>query len=384
MAAPVFSDEGVVAILDASTGSLLREVTTGDLRRAVPDASLFVDESLHLHGDDLVVTTESHAFLLDPRTGEVVRSREIPPHAPSSIALGDGRIAFPAGPDSSLVLDPWAGRARRENGAILGASQDGRHVLTSITTETASGVESSLVQLRDAGWRRRGPAWRVRRLRTGSAVPAGGPRGRRGAGRGAGGRYDIRTGALVRVLPGHSGALMQMALAGPERDLIWTAGRDGTAVAFDLSGRRGVLRRLPVDVVAGTGAAAAGRALMVNTYDTELNTASVIDLGTGKDLFGEIQPVTSCTCQAAQSAITPDGRRGLVAVVEFTEDFQPVTDHGRVAVIDTSTGALLRTIETPWEASRPRRHPGRRPRAGQRQQWLGAVRRGFWRPRLDP
>ncbi len=43
----------------------------------------------------------------------------------------------------------------------------------------------------------------------------------------------------------HSGALLQMVVAGPEADMIWTAGRDGNAVALDLRSAQGILRRLP-------------------------------------------------------------------------------------------------------------------------------------------
>ena len=44
--------------------------------------------------------------------------------------------------------------------------------------------------------------------------------------------------SVVHELDGHSGTIMDAYFAGPNRDLVWTAGRDGTAVAFDLSGAR--------------------------------------------------------------------------------------------------------------------------------------------------
>ena len=52
---------------------------------------------------------------------------------------------------------------------------------------------------------------------------------------------DTRTGQLLRDLHGHNGAITDIVFAGPNGDLLWTAGRDGTAIAWDLSGLRGVL-----------------------------------------------------------------------------------------------------------------------------------------------
>ena len=52
--------------------------------------------------------------------------------------------------------------------------------------------------------------------------------------------HDARTLAFSRTLEGHSGVVLGIELAGPARGLLWTAGRDGTAVGFDLTGTRGV------------------------------------------------------------------------------------------------------------------------------------------------
>ena len=382
LAAPVFSDDGVVAFLDPGTGSVLREVTVDDLRRAEPDTSPYVDESLHLIDEDLVVTTESHVFIVEPGTGDVVRSRAIPSHSPFSVGLGDGRIAFSAEPDASLVLDPSTGETRRERGAILGASEDGRRLLTSVLTETASGVETTLVQVRDARWRRSGPAWRVVGYARGALFLPGGREV-------AVAReeelevYEVRTGALVRSLPGHSGALLQMTLAGPDRDLIWTAGRDGTAVAFDLSGTRGVLRRLPVDLVAGTGAAAAGRAVMVNCYESELNTASVIDLATGR---GPVRraPAGHLVHLPARPGRHHPGRQAGAGGRHRVHRGIPARDRPWPRRgdrhRDRRTGPHHRHS---LGGVRRRRHPGRGARARQREQWLGAVRRRVRRAPLD-
>ena len=163
--------------------------------------------------------------------------------------------------------------------------------------------------------------------------------------------FDLRSAGLRREVHAHSGALMQMVRAGPEEDMIWTAGRDGNAVALDLGGTQGVLRRLPGNLKGNTAAAAAGVAAVSNVYDTQLNTLSILDLRTGKDRFGEWQPLKTCRCQPSQTAITRDGSLALVAVAEFGEDLELVTHRGRVLVIDTATGSTVRTISTPWDAT---------------------------------
>ena len=56
---------------------------------------------------------------------------------------------------------------------------------------------------------------------------------------------DPATMQLSGRTSGHSGAVMDARFAGPDRDLVWTAGRDGTAVAFDLSGRRTPIATTP-------------------------------------------------------------------------------------------------------------------------------------------
>ena len=82
----------------------------------------------------------------------------------------------------------------------------------------------------------------------------------------------------------------------------------------------------------------------------DLNTARILDLEEGRDLFGELQPFTDCVCQIGHTAITPDGRLALAGVFEWTDDYsEAITDRGRVVAWDTDTGELTRTIDIPWE-----------------------------------
>ena len=143
--------------------------------------------------------------------------------------------------------------------------------------------------------------------------------------------HDAATLAYSRTLEGHSGEVLGLALAGPGRGLLWTAGQDGTAVAFDLTGTRGVLRTVEMDVAAGVGTAAGDRAVLTPWYEAALNTARILDLEKGRDLFGELQPFTDCVCQIGHTAITPDGRLALAGIFHWTDDYSTaITDRGRV------------------------------------------------------
>ena len=352
IAAPVLGDpEGtVLAVLDAASGAVLHEVTGPDLRRVQPDTSPWVDESALVLDDDIVLSTESHLFVVDPGDGRVVRARRIPSHTPFALDFPEGRVAYQDESGSTIVVNLRTGGAQRREGAAVGVSDDGRHIVTSTTTSDASGVETSELQLRDERWRPLSDPWRTPGF-VRSALFIDGGRGLAVAVDESLLVFDVRSRGLRREVHAHSGALLDMVVADRDDDLIWTAGRDGNAVALDLRSTQGVLRRLPTNLKGNTAAAAGGVAVVSNYYDTQLNTLSILDLRTGEDRFGEWQPLETCECQPAQTAITPDGRLALVTVAEFGEDFELVTDRGRVLVVDTTTGDTLRTITTPWEAS---------------------------------
>ena len=172
--------------------------------------------------------------------------------------------------------------------------------------------------------------------------------------------HDAATLAYSRTLEGHSGEVLGLALAGPARGLLWTAGQDGTAVAFDLTGTRGVLRTLDMDVAAGVGTAAGDRAVLTPWYEAALNTARILDLDKGRDLFGELQPFTDCVCQIGHTAITPDGRLALAGIFEWTDDYSTaITDRGRVVGWDADTGEVTTIIDIPWEFPWPPGSPSR-------------------------
>ena len=107
---------------------------------------------------------------------------------------------------------------------------------------------------------------------------------------------------------------------------------------------------IDMDVPAGAGTAAGDRAVVTPWYEAALNTARILDLEKGRDLFGELQPFTDCVCQIGHTAITPDGSLALAGILHWTDDYSTaITDGGRVVVWDTDSGDLTRTIHIPWE-----------------------------------
>ncbi|MGZ8738406.1 MAG: nSTAND1 domain-containing NTPase [Nocardioides sp.] len=351
LAVPLIGDPEslAMAVIDAGTGEVRHEVVVADLAAQQPDTSPWVDESAHRLGDEIVITTQTHAFLVDPETGAVVRSMPFGSHSPYSWGLGGGRIAAQTDdPRRTRVLDLRTGRQGVRPGSIVGADAGGNRLITSVTRTADGGDESSYLQLRDAAWR---PVGGVRRVDGRVAEAAFLPGQEVAVARDeVVDLHDARTLGFVRTLEGHSGVVLGIELGGPAGDLLWTAGRDGTAVGFDLSGVRGVLRTNSLDVAADAAAAAAGRAAVTERYETELNTARILDLEAGRDLYGELQPFTDCVCQIGHTAITPDGKLALAGVFEWTDDFSTaITDRGRVVGWDTDTGTLTHTIDIPWE-----------------------------------
>ena len=69
---------------------------------------------------------------------------------------------------------------------------------------------------------------------------------------------DPDTMRLGREAAGHSGAVMDARFAGPDGDMVWTAGRDGTAIGFDLSGRRTPIATRPANPSRTSGDSSVG------------------------------------------------------------------------------------------------------------------------------
>lgn len=160
---------------------------------------------------------------------------------------------------------------------------------------------------------------------------------------------DARTGALRRTFEGHSGSVMQARVAGSSHDLIWTAGRDGTTVAFDLSGTRGTIRprAVPSPKNFNVGEAVGDVAVGIGSHADRWNPAHLVNVATGADLHGEL-PFGDCPgdCQVAATAMSPDAATAYGSV-EYIVDMGP-GDRGVVVAWDVATGEHQATWPTPW------------------------------------
>ena len=299
-----------------------------DLEGAGPGASEWAGGGGMRADGRYVVGTETHAITVDPDTGAVVESFEWP------AALGDtgmfrvwpdGRLSRDAVGDpaqtTGIIVDP----SRPElgnlevDGVPFAFSADGSRVV--LIRPVEGGTDVRVAATSDPG---RASPW----VRVSAEVneAAWSPDGERVVVATDDGiqLLDPDTMGLGAELDGHSGAVMAARFAGPEGDMVWTAGLDGTAIGFDLSGRRTPIATRPADPDPFTGHASAGTARGVYLDVAEqqaANTAHVIDLATGQDLGELVHDVPGTTSgwpigaefQATGVAITADGRTALVS-----------------------------------------------------------------------
>ncbi|HEX4976535.1 MAG TPA: BTAD domain-containing putative transcriptional regulator, partial [Nocardioides sp.] len=305
--AVLFSEGLVGAMFDGATGRELWRVTDEDvLARTGPDGSPYVWHQAGLLDDGtLRLSTETHVVTLDPRRGTVLDTVPFPepmPYTETSQVWPDGRVSFSFG-DTGSVFDP-ARPARGlvdVAGTVMAVSPDGRRV--AVTTETDAGAvlrlhdSATLEPVSDAfplGGLTRFAEWtpdgRTLAVAVDERVQL----------------RDGRTGDLREEIAAHSGTVLELAAV--DDDLLWTAGRDGTAVLLDLTGTRGTLRERPLDtaVHAGTGAPGTDLAVVVRWVE-EAWPAQVVDTRTGKSLFGDLPlpGFEECVCQVETVALTP-------------------------------------------------------------------------------
>lgn len=352
-----FSPATAGVLLDADDGSVLWRLPVSRLRRAAGagfEPFLFSHAGWRRDGA-LVLASASHVFEVDPRTGEVVGAVAWPePVMPGATfhVWPDGRVSF-GGEEGSVptIFDPERPQldVDEPGGVVLASSPSGDRILTS--TETAAGL---VLRIHDSGTLRpmspplpaNGFALHARWSGDAStlAVSVDDTVQIR----------DGRTGEEMDEVSAHSGASMEVGFAGPRETMLWSAGRDGTAVGVDLTGRRSVIRSTPVEARPHGGTAAEDADLAVTVRWTEgAFPARLLDTATGDDLFGDL-PMTGlgeCICQVAAVGLTPDGRLALGGTEEFAEGpegFAPVEDSGHLVVWDTSDGTVADVIDLPW------------------------------------
>jgi WD40 repeat protein len=345
-------DHDRVLMLDAATGSTSSEVglpevnqnTGGTAPRLWADAG-WTDAGRFLAAtDDGILRFSDRGHLL----GRVAWPTQVFDDG-SFLVWPDGEVSvrdLGSEAEQTVVLDSERPAVRpRDVPGTVRAVDAGADTLA-VTTSSASGAELQLVDARTAeplsgAWPADPETEVVLFSPDGDQLLVG-----------AGETVELRdgaTGAPGRELSGHNGGVSGGAFAGPGDDLLWTAGRDGTAVGFDLTGRRGVFAttRTPDRSWLGEGAPGADTVVWTDRVETDVNHAYLLRPGEqrGRQLESGLD---SCVCDATSSDLTADGAVALVGYTPIRTDLQPVTDQGYVVAWDTRTLEVLGVVETPW------------------------------------
>lgn len=356
------SERSGVVRLDAATGRVVW--ANRDLARVAPGASSWAGHGGLRADGRYVLTTDSHVITLDPDTGAVLDAVAWPePVAFADLfrVWPDGRVSqdAPGQPGKGMVFDPRAPRqgTSTTDGVPVAFSPDGSRMV--LIAPSDAGTDIRVAPTSDP--RRETPSVRVPAFVRGATWSPDGT------------RVAVTTEEGIQLLdPGtmrlgvsasaHSGAVMDARFTGPGADMVWTAGRDGTAVGFDLSGRRTPIASRPADPQPHVGDASADARLGVHldVVENDPNTAHLTDLVAGRTL-GELAPdvrtaspgwETDAEFQASAVAITPDGETALVGVEGFVRETGPILDRGVVALFDTRTRAQRALVEVPWPVHR--------------------------------
>jgi DNA-binding SARP family transcriptional activator/WD40 repeat protein len=351
--------------LDAATGRVDWRVRASALRAATPGAQPNVIGGGFRADGRYVAVTRSHVFTLDPATGRVLSAVPWPQRFHTTLlkVWPDGKVSRdgPGGREDGVVFDPVhpeRGTAHLD-GLVLAASPDATRIL--VARQTATGTALRLVDGRTLK-----DVTRTVELAEDVSTAAWSPDGALVAVGATGGVrvLDPATMALQDAMIGHSGAVNELVFTGADDDLLWTAGQDGTSVAFDMSGTRTPVTEAPADPqpIQGSSSVAAQRGVYEDYADTGSNRAFVSDTRTGRrlgQLVGDLTGMIDSWAEGAQHqaetvAITPDGRTALVGILAYVlagsaQTSAPwLTDHGAVLLFDAATRRQRAAIELPW------------------------------------
>ncbi len=160
---------------------------------------------------------------------------------------------------------------------------------------------------------------------------------------GTGSTVEIRDGSTLRLhrrLTGHSAAVTDLAFV--DAGNLWSAGADGAALSWDVTGATGTGPESYGDSRAQTGENAAANDIAVALRRAEGSAATedgvyLVDPHTGS-VLGEELPMPGCgRCRPTAVAITPDG---ATAVAGIDGGGTRPTETSTVVVWDTATRAV--------------------------------------------
>jgi DNA-binding SARP family transcriptional activator/WD40 repeat protein len=350
------ADPGIVR-LDAATGEV--EWKLRNIDRVVPGSrDLVFGGGLRADGA-YVAATETHLLTVDAQTGEVLEAVAWPEETGFDFFLvwPDGRVSVGyEDPARSRLFDPR--RPDLEMVELAGIptsfSPDGSRVVMLFPDDAGTTVRIASTD---------DPAAETPSVRVPSLVRAApwSPDGSQVALTVDQGIQvlDTETLRLGRVSLAHSGAVLGASFAGSDGALVWTAGRDGTAIGFDLSGRRTPIAttRTGLDPALGDASLSAMRGVYLELIFTGTpHLVHVTDLSTGTHL-GELVPdidgndgrwPPDVLFEPNSVAITADGETAVVGIGGYTWEDGFVFDRGVLALFDVSTQRQTAVVHLPW------------------------------------
>lgn len=357
----VVGDHPWVVRLDARTGKVDWQVDEAALTGGVAGVSGHVDGGGFTADGRYLLASDTHVFGLDPGTGAVGSAVPWPQPLDGGtdvlVVWPDGRVSRdqPQTPEASIVFDPAHPRRglTRVEGVVLAVAPDGSRAL--VTRGGENGTNARVVDgitLKDAS-----PAVNLPDDVRAAAFSSDGRTVALSVDRGVR-LLDPTTMALRPPMVGHSGAVLELRFAGADGNQVWTAGRDGTSVAFDLSGTRTPVtaRDTALDPHIGRSAPAAGRGVYLDLLERDPNTAHVVDLATGADL-GQLEHDLSghldgwpadAVQQPSTVAVAADGASALVGLEGYRPGYELVDDAGFVVIFDAATRRQRAVVDTPW------------------------------------
>lgn len=355
---PEWSEQPGLVRLDAATGEVVWELRGVD--ELVPGSGPHIDGGGMTDDGRYLAANGSHVLTIDAATGEVLDAVPWPEETPFAdffLVWPDGRVSRavddggtgvvfdPRRPELGLVAAPGLPTSVSPDGSrlvLVDPDESGSTVRIVPTDDLGAGTPTVRVEgfVRGAPWSPDGTQVALT-VERGIQV------------------LDAATLRLGRPAVGHSGAVMDARFAGLDGTMVWTAGRDGTSVGFDLSGVRTPIATSAVGVHASLGASsvtAQRGARLELVYTGTPHLAYVTDLRTGTDL-GQLLPdidgpgagwLPDTEFEPGSVAITPDGVTAVVGVNGYTPDVGYLEDRGVVVLFDAATQRQRSVVEVPW------------------------------------